>query len=72
MVNQHVLAIHCFRLAPLAENTIHQESPAVGWLPYVANTHPARVPVVRSWVTIWCGSMITFYYFIFCKTNFTN
>jgi hypothetical protein len=26
----------CFRLAPLAENAIHQESPAVGYPPYVA------------------------------------
>ncbi|MDR1923469.1 MAG: hypothetical protein LBQ66_03750, partial [Planctomycetaceae bacterium] len=26
---------HCFRLAPLAENTIHQEIPAVGYPPYV-------------------------------------
>ncbi|MDR1924847.1 MAG: hypothetical protein LBQ66_10780 [Planctomycetaceae bacterium] len=25
---------HCFRLAPLAENAIHQESPAVGCPPY--------------------------------------
>jgi hypothetical protein len=28
---------HCFRLASLAENAIHQESPAVGCPPYVAN-----------------------------------
>ncbi|MDR1924756.1 MAG: hypothetical protein LBQ66_10320 [Planctomycetaceae bacterium] len=30
---------HCFRLAPLAENAIHQESPAVGCLPYVDNVY---------------------------------
>ncbi|MDR1924946.1 MAG: hypothetical protein LBQ66_11295, partial [Planctomycetaceae bacterium] len=30
-----VLRSHCFRLAPLAENAIHQESPAVGCPPYI-------------------------------------
>ncbi|MDR1923942.1 MAG: hypothetical protein LBQ66_06175 [Planctomycetaceae bacterium] len=29
------MAPHCFRLAPLTENAIHQESPAVGYPPYV-------------------------------------
>ncbi|MDR1924051.1 MAG: hypothetical protein LBQ66_06725 [Planctomycetaceae bacterium] len=35
LVYQHVFRPLCFRLAPLAENTIHQESPAVGYTPYV-------------------------------------
>ncbi|MDR1924364.1 MAG: hypothetical protein LBQ66_08315 [Planctomycetaceae bacterium] len=45
LVNQHVLAIRCFRLASLAENAIHQESPAVGCPPYVDRC--VFIPLVR-------------------------
>ncbi|MDR1924312.1 MAG: hypothetical protein LBQ66_08055 [Planctomycetaceae bacterium] len=34
LVYQHVFRPRCFRLASLAENAIHQESPAVGCPPY--------------------------------------
>ncbi|MDR1925601.1 MAG: hypothetical protein LBQ66_14605 [Planctomycetaceae bacterium] len=34
LVYQHVFRPLRFRLAPLAENAIHQESPAVGCPPY--------------------------------------
>jgi hypothetical protein len=35
LVYQYVFRPRCFRLAPLAENAIHQESPVVGCPPYV-------------------------------------
>ncbi|MDR1924169.1 MAG: hypothetical protein LBQ66_07330, partial [Planctomycetaceae bacterium] len=35
---------HSFRLAPLTENAIHQESPAVGYPPYVLQHVLAFLP----------------------------